>query len=419
MRKTPTARPKCYHDPAWDLCDVSRKETTYLTHHYHTYPAKYIPQLVRKIICEYSPAQGTVLDPFCGSGTTCVEALLHSRRAIGVDINPVAVLIAQAKATPIAPETLQTLIENFWDTYTADNAPALSVRAPEPIITRVHHWFPDGHRADLLRLWDAIDTVAHPAGKIFLQCAFSSILKSCSMWNPRSNKPAYFKDKQFSTAPTEKLRQRLQYMRGRNDEFYARRPRAAARIFVGTAAATKLRAGSVDLVATSPPYVTSYEYADLHQLSSLFLGIAHNDKDFRGAFTGSLYADRPGPINSPCGENIVTALGAADPKLARKCHSYFNDINLFLQESWRVLKPGGHLAVVIGNASLRGVAVNNSEVFIEQMQAHGFTLCQHIKRKITSKMLPSTRDQATGKFVSVKNSSAHAYTEEYILVGQK
>ena len=410
---------KCYHDPAWDFSDVSRRETTYLTHHYHTYPAKYIPHLVRKLICEYSPVQGTVLDPFCGSGTTCVEALVHQRQALGIDINPVAVLIAQAKTTPIAPKTLQLTLDKFWAKFAADDAPALSVRAPETIMQRVHHWFPNQHRPELLRLWDALNTLPAGPGKIFLQCAFSSILKYCSMWNPRSNKPAYFQAKQFLTSPRDKLQRQLKYMTERNAEFYSRRPLPAGRVCVGSATQTQLPAASVDLIATSPPYVTSYEYADLHQLSSLFLGIAHNDKNFRGAFTGSLYADRLGPINSAQGQKIVAAVAAADRKLSLKCHSYFNDINLFLGESVRVLKPGGHVAVVIGNAVLRGVAVANSEVFVEQMGAHGLKLRQHIKRKISSKMLPSTRDQATGKFVSVKNSSAQAYTEEFILVGQK
>src|SRR3546814_11916196 len=44
---------------------------------------------------------------------------------------------------------------------------------------------------------------------------------------------------------------------------------------------------SLDLIVTSPPYVTSYEYADLHQLSSLWLGYAQDHRELRVGSIGS------------------------------------------------------------------------------------------------------------------------------------
>lgn len=64
---------------------------------YHWYPGRYVPQLAGILINYFSEPGETVLDPFCGSGTTLVEAYKSGRIAIGVDINPVAVIIAQAK----------------------------------------------------------------------------------------------------------------------------------------------------------------------------------------------------------------------------------------------------------------------------------------------------------------------------------
>ncbi len=54
-----------------------------------------------------SQAGGLLCDPFMGSGTTLVEAIVNGRRAYGTDINPVAVLIAKTKTTPIEPTMLK------------------------------------------------------------------------------------------------------------------------------------------------------------------------------------------------------------------------------------------------------------------------------------------------------------------------
>ena len=102
---------------AWTFGHLTPKETSYVSHGYHRYPAKFIPQLAHKIIKNYSSKDSIVGDPFMGSGTTILEALLLGRRTIGTDINPVAVLISQAKLRPLNPDYLQakigTILQNM------------------------------------------------------------------------------------------------------------------------------------------------------------------------------------------------------------------------------------------------------------------------------------------------------------------
>ena len=59
----------------WSFRDAGRSQTTAFTHDYHRYPAKFIPQIVKKLIEDHAPS-GTqvVCDPFGGCGTTLVEA---------------------------------------------------------------------------------------------------------------------------------------------------------------------------------------------------------------------------------------------------------------------------------------------------------------------------------------------------------
>lgn len=78
-----------------------------LTHEFYRYPARFHPQFARAIITAFSNPGDTILDPFMGGGTAVVEALALGRRAIGVDINPIARFVTQVKSTPLAPKQLE------------------------------------------------------------------------------------------------------------------------------------------------------------------------------------------------------------------------------------------------------------------------------------------------------------------------
>ncbi len=105
-----------------DLREIYSKEipsTTYLTHGIHPYTAKLIPHIPRYFIEKYTEKNEVILDPFCGSGTTLLEARLLERNAIGIDINPLAILLSKVKTTPLDVEelkhTIQLCKENLKD----------------------------------------------------------------------------------------------------------------------------------------------------------------------------------------------------------------------------------------------------------------------------------------------------------------
>jgi len=77
---------------------ASRRKNEYLSHGFHKYKAKFFPRLARSLINYTVPLQeGVVLDPFCGSGTTGVEASLLGLRATQFDIDPLSVFISSVK----------------------------------------------------------------------------------------------------------------------------------------------------------------------------------------------------------------------------------------------------------------------------------------------------------------------------------
>jgi hypothetical protein len=88
------------HDPG---------DKSYLTHNFHPYSAKFIPQLPGHLIRALSSQNEMILDPFCGSGTTLVEAKLLGRRSIGVDIHPLGAFMSKVKVTKIDGDQLSSI----------------------------------------------------------------------------------------------------------------------------------------------------------------------------------------------------------------------------------------------------------------------------------------------------------------------
>jgi tRNA G10 N-methylase Trm11 len=83
--------------------DYAAADTKTHTHGYHIYPAMMIPQVARRLIRTYGGGARLLLDPFCGSGTSLVEARLAGVNAVGIDLNPFAVLLARVKTTDYDP----------------------------------------------------------------------------------------------------------------------------------------------------------------------------------------------------------------------------------------------------------------------------------------------------------------------------
>src|SRR5262249_48744714 len=108
--------PSTIDDEDWNFTGA---DTQYLLHNLHPYPAKFIPQIPRRAIERWTAEGDTVLDPFCGSGTTLLECAPTGRRSIGVDNNGVATLVSQAKVARYSSRTLMPLAELLKDTESA------------------------------------------------------------------------------------------------------------------------------------------------------------------------------------------------------------------------------------------------------------------------------------------------------------
>lgn len=416
-------------DNSWSFKDASRSETSYITHSYHKYPAKFIPQLASRVIRENSRPGDLVCDPFMGSGTTIVEAIVNDRRAYGTDINPVAVLISKAKTAPIDPLKLDHQVSLLF----SELKPVLRKDSSQMLLTeqlfdfqvptheRIDYWFPEKQKHDLALILSRIRAVDDNEIQTFLLCSFSNILKGCSRWMMKSVKPTRDKNKIIVSAYESFVLQTRRMMR-KNAEFFKilAGDRGDCVIDNRDARNLNLKNDSATLIVTSPPYVTSYEYADLHQLTALWLGYINGLTEFRNRFIGSIQKE-DGEIDlySILAKQTIERLREKDKREAKGAERYFFEMQQCFEEMYRVLKPSGRAAIVIGDTSLKKVEIKNAEVFVQTMEEIGFKIHEIIRRPIPSKILPLTRDERTGKFAATSRADRLAYPTEYILIMEK
>ena len=186
-------------DNSWVFEDLTQKDTSYATHGFHKYPAKFIPQLAKRCIEENTKINEIVCDPFMGCGTTLIESLVSGRKAVGVDINPVAYLISKVKTNPINPDKLKNETDKalfdlkLYLESRNKHQKTLSKIEIAPIIPnneRIEYWFPDKKlRKELGTILGRIDTIKDKDIRDFCLCAFSNILKNASIWLMKSIKP--------------------------------------------------------------------------------------------------------------------------------------------------------------------------------------------------------------------------------------
>lgn len=419
--------------PEWSFSDAKRIETTAYSHSYHRYPAKFIPQLVRKVVTEYTKEDSLICDPFGGCGTTLVESKMLGRRSVGFDINPVAKLITDTKTAAIHPEKLAAARTQFLLAYERYGKNTPKVKHHK----RIYYWFSRSMVCRLDRIYKTIFVIKDKKIRNFFLCSFSHILKNCSCWLMKSIKPTRDQEKVYPN-PKEAFLRHLDSMIKKNEAYYFELKRTgnlktrAKMLLKDSTKKLPLANNSVDLIVTSPPYVTSYEYADLHQLSLMWFG--DDKKNFKGwdrfsegfdlfrkKFIGSSFktTDKT-DFGSKIAEEIVAGVQLKDKSMAKSIARYYVDMNMAFQELHRVLKKGSKICVIIGNTELSGISILNAEVAAEQLSGLGFQRTAFIKRDVSNKLITPWRDSQNGKFTGLDNPhKKRAYQYEYVVVMEK
>ncbi len=313
-----------------ELCNVDRAAARTLTHGFHRYAGRMPPTVARGVIARFSAPGDLVVDPFCGSGTVMVEAYAAGRQAIGSDASPLAVLIARVRCT-LLDDAMRDRLLTEADRISRE-AVGLARKRVKP---DVPEWgsseftrFPPHVALELFTLLALLPpVVADPVDRA-LWLSFSSILGKFSANKREVDEdgdpvPNRFGRGMASRLFGDRVRELVDGLRALGALVPAGTPPPKIRLadardlgHVGTATAA--------LVASSPPYASVYDYAEMHDVSFRWL-----DLDRR-------------PIDR-------SQIGARTPHGSNSSSAWEPARRAWLSEVVRVLRPDGHAFLAIGD----------------------------------------------------------------------
>jgi len=220
--------------------------------------------------------------------------------------------------------------------------------------------------------------------------------------------------------------QQIERMKERNTEYYLLLKRnkilsTKSKIKLADARRTGIKSDSINAIITSPPYVTSYEYADIHQLTGYWFNYITDLSTFRTQFIGTFYSKKQFEnLDSKIAQKAVKRLNKANKRIGSEVSNYFHDMGQVAKEMHRILSSNGVACLVIGNTTIRNVKIRTAEAFAEMLVNVGFEIENVIRRSIVNKQIPTIRDKVTGKFTKLgAKNSKRVYPDEFIIVARK
>lgn len=268
-----------------------RQATRYGLHGSHEYKGKFNPQVVRALTNVVDIDAGVLIDPFCGSGTSLIEAVRLGMNAIGVDRSPMAVFLATAKTKALAEPDYRALRGAFAE-FARDLAvdmkeaqqcaagPALDAVLGAAAQAYLQSWFPaEALAAVTVALSTTVPATPRTTVHHLAEVALSSILRLVSLQLPDDLRIRR-RPEPFEPPPVWELflEAAARIEAGLKEMEEWPRSKAVAEVHVGSASEPSWFAAAGDatrrLILTSPPYATALPYIDTDRLSIVALGLA-------------------------------------------------------------------------------------------------------------------------------------------------
>lgn len=372
--------------PNGAILSIMNTDVTYLTHGLHGFPAKFIPQIPRWTLEKFSKRKEVVLDPFCGSGTTLVEAKLLRRNSYGVDIDPLAQLLTKVKTTPLDIKKLKDTENWLLDAIRSDN----EIDYQLPNLPRIDHWFKGYVQRDLGVIKKHILEIEDRDIRDFFIVCFSSIVKNASNADPQFlfsvqySKKMRELDKKGRVIDVFKLfEDTLNVQVPKMIEFSKQCP---VDVFAKTieidARQIDVADESIDLATTSPPYINAMDYIRSHRLEMYWIDLLQDQgqkialqKKFIG--TERVYAKDYNDLKLFGHEQldqILEEIYKKDKRRSYITYKFFVDMKRNFEEVWRVIKRGSRYVMVIGDGVIRQVPVPTHKILADIGKSVGFEI---------------------------------------------
>jgi len=374
--------PQAFHEAESALS--AKRTTSHLSHDIHYYKAKFFPRLVRSTlnICmtQLDGDQHRVIDNFCGSGTTMLEAALLGLPSVGMDVDPLSVLIARTKLEilRVPSSDVRSAAVRALEVLQAGSARSLGLLSPPKAVGESLLSFPvwlmknrkmtDSMAKALLdEIRDLKNAVsaAPPELRGFFQVLMSDAISrrirmrflgtGVGRFSLTFSKRTMAEIFEASVSTYVRVVEAVEWMRGALGLKLAE-----ATAVLGDARCPNDDLGRFDILLTSPPYLPAASgresYAKARAPSLISLGMSSRDEldklvaDSIGSMNGNSVSvvdltEREREVVDWLSNNELRSLKALPT--AR----YFLDMRKAFQQMSQLLRPGGMAVVVSGKQS--------------------------------------------------------------------
>jgi len=413
---------KKYVDESWDFEDANTK---ILTHCFHSYPAMMIPQVAGRLIEKYGKNANLLFDPYCGTGTSLVEANVRNINAVGTDLNPLARLIARAKTTPINIQTLDLYLKDFneW-IFSLRFGIKENKSVVIPKFNNIDYWFTKDVQIKLAILKHYIENIDDESIRNFFYVAFSETVRESSLtrngefklYRISEKKLKNFDPDVYSIIESKLSRNRkglIEFLRNKNNDSFSR---IYSFNTVFNIPKGVLPENSADIVVTSPPYGdsrTTVAYGQFSRLANQWLGFQEASKLDNKLMGGK----RPIKIEKfgiKILDEIIEQVGNKDEKRVRDVYSFYKDYLSSINNISKIIKKKGFACFVVGNRRVKSITLPTDEITSEMFKINGFSHIETIIRRIPSKRMPLKNSPT-----NVRGEKDSTMNFEYIVVMQK
>jgi tRNA G10 N-methylase Trm11 len=359
----------------------------------HPFPARMAPGIALEALGE-STTKLRVLDPMAGSGTVLAVARAKGHRAFGIDVDPLAVLLAgvwtrKMDAEPVN-DTVREVLNRAKEAFRSlPSGQAYPTCADDETRKFIRYWFDDYARRQLSALSTAIRHVHDDTIRDALWCGFSRLIitksAGASLAMDLSHSRPHRTFRRAPVKPFDRFISAVETVVSNCPQPGAGAVGPAAVVKRGDARRMDIDDGSIDLVLTSPPYLNGIDYIRCSKFSLVWMGysvgeLRHIRAESVGAEASSKQALEAGWVKS-----LIKQLGLK-PALSLRNHAllarYVWDLGRALAEVSRVLRHGGRAVYVVGDSMSRGTFIPNSSIVTAVAQEHGLLLVSRHSRAL-------------------------------------
>jgi hypothetical protein len=331
-----------------------------------------------------------VLDPWNGSGTTTLAARYDGHVSMGVDLNPAANIVAQ----------LRCQVSQDAEKLPRPRRTRRRVSIDDPLTS----WFTSStivRLRDWTRSAESQPLAKSALGRVALFRVVRELTNSFQGTNPTWVRRSKTEDDLIDSDPDE-----LDALILQEQAFLLERLASAptlsasTQIITGSSAALPLQDSSIDLILTSPPYLTRIDYAVAYSRELAVLGVdISRDRTLRAGLMGTTLIRRVNPYSGVFGDvatQLLLKISKHESKASsgyylKQARQYLDDLCLGFDEVTRVSKAGARLCMVVQDSYYKDIHVPLAEMCIDEAVKRGWVLDLHEPFPVTRSLMSMNR----------------------------